>query len=181
LQDVTKIPWVTSGSGLQGSFTLKDGDSTGKWAPANEGFNGNVSIDSPPLNCPPPAYPDGINLFEFIVNNGFQTGNPKETVDISCVDGANAYFEGTLVGGGKWDAGPTEPDVKSLYNKAIYSNTGLVGVYPFKCDICTGSDNPPDCGDGKKPAKPQANDICNIQRTPTDDDSSILIDFKGFI
>jgi hypothetical protein len=178
LQDVAKIPWITSGSGAQGSFTLKAGDTAKAWAPSNLGFNGVLSFGTVPLNCPTDEFPNGINIFEFIINNGFQTGNPKETLDISCVAGANALLSVGLSEGGAWDAGPTEPDVKSFQNDAIYKNTGNVGVFPFKCDTCTGSVNPPNCGDGKHPATPQGNAICNVQRTPGTD-GLVVVSFTG--
>lgn len=179
LQDVTKIPWGIKGSGLNGSFLLKSGATAKAWAPDNMGWNGAFSFDSPPLNCPPKNYPNGINLFEFIINNGFQAGNPKETVDISCVDGVNALIGCNLSNGGQWDAGPTQPDVTSFENDDIYKNTGNVGVYPFKCDGCTESISPPDCGDGKHAATPQSDAICNVQRTPGTD-GLIVVHFNGF-
>jgi hypothetical protein len=180
LQDVSQIPWGVTGSGLQGKFILKSGDIAKAWAPDKVGWNGNFAFGHPPSNCPPESYPDGINLFEFMINNGFQAGNPKETVDISCVDGVNALLGAQLSGGGVWDAGPTEPDVSSFENDSIYNNTGNVGVYPFKCDGCTESIAPPDCGDGKHPATPQSNAICNVQRTPGTE-GLVNVIFKGFV
>ena len=182
LQDVSQIPWVESGSGLQGSFSLPGNSSVEAWAPDGMGFNGNISFGSPPMNCPPIEFPDGINLFEFMLNNGFQDGVPQETIDISCVDGVNAYMEVAIIDNKTpWNAGPNVKNVAHFSNELIYRNSGSVGVYPFKCDICTGSANPPDCGDGKKPAKPQDEPICNVQRVPTDDDCIVVLNFNGLI
>lgn len=165
LQDVTKIPYVTSGSGLVGSFTLAPNAATPPWAPTALGFNGNVAFNSMPLNCPCAQQPHGVNLFEWIVNNGFQAGNPQETVDISCVAGVNSLIQVAL-SGPTWNAGPTQPNVTTFQNGVPPNNTGRVGVFPYGCDNCTAITSPPSCP-GKKPfpyEKPQANPICNVQR-----------------
>ena len=164
LQDVTQIPYITSGSGLVGSFVLKTSTSTSPWAPANIGFNANLTFGSMPINCPDSAMPYGVNLFEFIVNNGFQAGAPQETIDISCVAGVNSIIKADL-SGPVWNAGPTEPTVTTIQNSVPPNNYGLVGVYPYGCDDCTSIVAPPVCSDKPFPyEQPQDNAICNVQR-----------------
>lgn len=161
LQDVKQIPYVSKSlSNLVGSFTLAAHDSTKPYAPENLGWNGAISFNTQPLNCPTPQLPNGVDLFEFIVNNNFQAGIPQETIDISCVAGANALMFVRLNGGGAWNAGSVN-NVKTFYNK-LDKNSGLVGVYPYGCDICTGKKAPPSCvkNDNDKQKQP----ICNVQR-----------------
>jgi hypothetical protein len=164
LNDVGKIPYVTNIlSRLVGNFVLKAGQATLPYAPAGMGFNGNISFNSQPLNCPSPACPNGVNLFEFIFNNEFQAGSPQETVDISCVAGVNAQIRAEF-NGDEWNAGPAVPRVKGIGNGSIGTNTGRVGVYPVGCDTCTSSTNPPSCPNPPPYETPQAEAICNVQR-----------------
>jgi hypothetical protein len=164
LQDVTKIPFVTSGSGLVGSFVLKAGKCVMPYAPEAMGFNANLSFNTQPLNCPSAQMPYGVNLFEFIINNAFQPGAPQETVDISCVAGVNCIIKAEL-SGPTWNAGPTQPNVTKIENSIPPMNTGKVGVYPFGCDTCTSITAPPSCPSLPWPyEQPQTDAICNVQR-----------------
>lgn len=164
LQDVSKIPFITNVlSSLVGSFKLQPGASTPEYAPDGMGFNANLSFDTQPQNCPTKACPNGVNLFEFILNNEFQTGSPQETVDISCVAGVNCAIRAEL-GGDQWNAGPTVPRIKRIENGAIGTNTGRAGVYPVGCDVCTASVSPPVCPNSPPRETPQSNAICNVQR-----------------
>jgi hypothetical protein len=167
LQDVSKIPFITKVlSNLVGSFKLGSRKSTMEYSPANLGFNGNLSFNSQPQNCPSSpggSYPNGVNLFEFILNNEFQSGAPQETVDISCVAGVNCAIRADL-GGDEWNAGPTMPRVLTIENGPIGTNTGRVGVFPVGCDDCTASVSPPSCPNPPSYETPQANAICNVQR-----------------
>jgi len=182
LQDVTQIPWITSGSGLQGSFTLGGGASVSYIPAEGVGLNGNLTAGTPPLNCATDEFSDGINLFEFIINNSFQSGNPQETVDISCVPGVNALWHGDLSGGGQWNAGPNYPDVKNFHNTVLGSNTGLVGVFPFACDNCTASVAPPVCPNPIPLApNPQSEAICNIQRDASESGGVITATLLGVL
>ena len=179
LQDVSKIPFITDVlSPLVGSFVLPAKSSVGPYAPSNLGFNGNVSFNAQPLNCPNEQFPDGVNLFEFVLNNSFQSGIPQETVDISCVAGANCFIRGEL-SGKTWNAGPTEPSVTKIENGELYDNTGRVGVYPFLCDDCTASVAPPACPTPKAPATPQANAICNVQRDAKNAGGLVKVTYLG--
>ncbi len=163
LQHVSLIPYVTDSIGnLVGSFTLGAHDSTISYAPSSIGFDGNVTFGTQPINCPTTQYPNGVNIFEFNINNSFQSGNPQNTVDISCVAGVNCFIKAYLIGGNPWNASPAYPNVDSIYNSAITSNSGLVGVYPFSCDTCSGRKNPPSCDTISSDKQIQS--ICNVQR-----------------
>jgi len=179
LQDVTEIPWITSGSDLMGSFTLKANDSVSYTPDEGVGLNGNLTAGGPPLNCPTDSFPGGVNIFEFIINNAFQPGSPQETLDISCVAGVSTLWAGELSGGGAWNAGPTQPDVKEFHNDIINKNSGLVGVYPFGCDDCTASVAPPVCDPHRPHATPQAEAICNIQRDASESGGVVTANFLG--
>ena len=180
LQDIMKIPFITdSVAPLKGYFTLASKDSTIDYAPAlGIGYNGNVSFDTCALNCAIPRFPYGINLFEFIVNNSFQSGIPQETVEISCLAGCNALIEGDLSGGGlSWNT-YGHPVVNHIYCRGIWNNSGLLGVFPFGCDDCTKSVAPPSCAKSDKDK--QKEPICTIQRNAKGSGGGLVrIVYKG--
>lgn len=183
---VANIPFITTVlSDLQGWFMLGAGQSVSYTPPHGHGLNGNVSFGSPPVNCAPPQYPSGVNLAEFMLNNGFQGAAAQETIDISCVAGANAYVQFSMEGGGGWNAGPSQPTVTQFQNHAIGANVGMVGVFPYGCDVCTGSHNPPQCecppAGAPQPPVPQADAICNVQRNADGAGGTVTVTFSGFI
>lgn len=181
LADVSKIPFVTKKiSALMGSFILKPRSRTQAYAPRRLGFCANLSFGTPPLNCPTPEFPNGVNLFEFILNNAFQGANAQETIDISCVAGVNCHI-GAHLGGKTWNAGPTKPAVTNIENGPIGTNSGRVGVYPVGCDVCTGSEDPPECPNGLSPETPQAAAICNVQRAATNNGGIVEVRFVGML
>lgn len=161
---------------LMGTFVLDANQHVELTAPNNEGLNGNFSFNTPPLNCPTPDFEEGVNLAEFIINNGFQV-NGQETVDISCVCGANAYIEFDL-SEDDWNDGTTW-GIKSIKNGTRFNNTGISGVYPYGCDNCTSSDNPPSCI-GQQPQYANTTPICNVQR-PADSNKGgkVTVIFNG--
>lgn len=163
LQQASDIPFVTDTIGLNvGYFILHAGDSTICYAPEDMGFNGNITFNSQPINCPTNTFPNATNLFEFIINNAFQPGIPQNSVDISCVAGANCVMKVYLDGGSAWNASDSFPDVDSIYNAGVLLNSGLPGVFPYGCDTCTGAKNPPSCAVSDKDK--QKLPICNVQR-----------------
>lgn len=179
LNDVSKIPFITKRySALMGSFILKPRSRTQAYAPKRLGFCANLSFGTPPLNCPTPSFPNGVNLFEFILNNAFQGANAQETVDISCVAGVNCVI-GAYLGGKVWNAGPTKPKVTGIENGPISTNTGRVGVYPVGCDVCTGSQNPPSCPKPLPKETPQSAAICNVQRNAANSGGIVEVRFFG--
>lgn len=174
LLNVSKIPFITdSTDNLKGYFILGKHDSTIAYAPSGMGINGNVSFNTPPLNCPSAEFPNGVNLFEFIINNSFQGEFAQETIDISCVSGVNSKIEAKLSGGSQWSATTDHPDVKLMYNGGIAGNKGLVGVYPYGCDTCTGAKSPPSCVTVS--SDKQSTPICNVQRSSKNTGGGIII------
>lgn len=181
LQDISKVPFIKKiVSSLVGAFPLKPGEETDPYAPDLLGFNGNLAFGARPLNCPTLTTPRGINLFEFILNNAFQPGQPQETVNISCVAGINCKIRAEL-GGESWNAGPNHPSVEAIENGRMYDNTGRVGVFPYGCDNCTSSDSPPQCPDHPPFEKPQHDKICTVQRDAIKSGGIILVTFLGDI
>lgn len=168
LQDISEIPWITAiVNPLVGYFILDPYEVTSEYAPAGLGFNGNISFNTPPLNCCADEFPEGVNIFEFILNNGFQSGAPQETVDISCVAGVHCLIECSLLDGeyanGTWNAGNSVPIVREFSNSVMRENN-RVGVFPYGCDVCTGSQNPPCCEACLPFDVPQIENVCNVQR-----------------
>ena len=163
---------------LMGNFILPAKTTTKVSTPEGFGLNGNICFGTPPLNCPCPEWPEGVCLAEFIVNNGFQPRG-QETVDISCVCGANAYLAFEL-SAADWTSNGGAIQVCSMANDTRYRNTGLVGVYPYGCDVCTASENPPSCV-GQHPEYANTQPICNVQRPAADNQGGVVkVVFAGF-
>lgn len=184
LSDIKKIPFVKHHTNEhQGYFTLEAGDEVSFTSPKNLVFSGNVSFNSPPLNCPSPEFPMCINLGEFTLNNHHANPANWETIDISNVAGANSYMEFSLSGGGKWNAGSKHPDVTKFRNGSLGNNVGRVGVYPYACDDCTASVSPPVCSTKPKGAPvtpvPQKDAICNVQRDSSKAGGTVTLSYLG--
>lgn len=166
IQNVLDIPFiqdtVAGQRSLQGYFTLMPGDSTIAYAPDSLGYNGVISFNFQPDNCPTTKYPNGINQFEFILNNAFQAINAQESINISCVHGVNCVIRVDAVTLNPFNAGPTIPNIQSFANTMERSQIGIAGVYPYGCDTCTGSKTPPACIQLPQPA--QKASICQVQR-----------------
>jgi len=164
LQDISQVPFVTdSVAPLKGYFTLYAHDSTPDFAPVlGTGFNGAISFNTPALNCPTQQFPEGVNIFEFILNVSYQAGIPQESVEISCVAGVNCLLQGIFTGGIDWNASSMYPNVDTIYNRGKYNNSGLIGVFPYGCDDCTASVAPPACAKSDKDK--QKYPICIVQR-----------------
>lgn len=162
---------------LQGSFVMPANLTVEIAAPEGFGLNGNFSFGTPPLNCPCPDWPEGVALAEFIINNGFQV-NGQETVDISCVCGANAYL-GFELSSDNWTTNGGAIQIKSIHNGTRYDNTGRNGVFPYGCDNCTSSDSPPSCV-GQQPQYANSAPICNVQRPANEPGGVVRVIFKGF-
>ncbi len=163
---------------LMGSFTLAKHETVQIAAPDGLGLNGNLCFGTPPLNCPCPDWPEGVALAEFILNNGFQPGG-QETVDISCVCGANAFL-GFDLSAGDWTSDGGSIAVNQIRNRTRYHNTGRVGVFPYGCDNCTSSDAPPECV-GKHPQFANTAPICNVQRPAAGNQGGVVkVTFLGW-
>lgn len=162
---------------LQGSLILPAKTTLTFIAPAGDGFNGNFSFGTPPLNCPTPDWPEGVALAEFIINNGFQPGG-QETVDISCVCGANAYIGFDLTSS-DWTTNGGAIAVREIRNGKREDNTGRNGVYPYGCDDCQSSSNPPACV-GQQPQNVNTLPICNVQRPASSPGGVVRVVFLGW-
>lgn len=164
-------------SGLQGSFYMRK-DSTYTYKYDKKGLSGNICFGTTPINCPDSIWKTGVNLFEFTINNEGTITDAQETIDISNVAGENALGKFLMKGGNSWIADGTPVD--SFYNNKLYSNLGQIGVYPFKCDACTGSVNPPVCTDTLKAEQPQVKPTCNVSRKAVNPSGNVTINFMGW-
>jgi len=164
-------------SGLQGSFYMKK-DSMYTYVFNGKGISGNISFGTAPLNCPDGTWKTGVNLYEFTLNVDTLIADNQETFDISNVAGVNAIGNIYTIGGGAWIAGGTTVSVIS--NSYIYDNSGNYGVFPFGCDVCTASQNPPKCADTLKIATPQTKPICNVSRNAKASGGSVNITFVSW-
>jgi hypothetical protein len=180
VQDVSQITGatITKMYPLMGHFELGAGAHVTLAAPDGMGFNGNFSFNTPPLNCPTPELPDGAVLAEFIINNGFQQYG-QETIDISCVAGANAFVSFEMSASDWTSNAGNIILIKSISNDTKLNNTGKIGVFPYGCDNCTSSDNPPSCV-GVQSQYANKLPICNVQRPANNNQGgTLVVVYKG--
>lgn len=158
------VDTVPGSKGLQGTFKLAAGDSTVAYNSDTLGFNGVISFNYAPDNCPSPRYPLGLNQFEFILNNSFQAGQPQESINISCVHGVNCVIRCDVETDSltPFNAGPTVPLVQSFANTLNRSQINIFGVYPYGCTHCTDYIGAPNCVPVPQPVNTEA--ICQVQR-----------------
>lgn len=170
-------------SGLQGSFLLLPFDTVSFTSPNGKGFGGNISFGTPPMNCPPStSFPEGINIFEFSLNNNFPSiQDAQETIDISCVSGVNSKIKCKIDSLGGWNAGNGIDSFPYFENTFLYDNVGRIGVYPVGCDSCSKSYEPPICDNPLKPSQPQSANICNIQRDASKNGGKVYVIFRGYL
>jgi len=168
-------------TGLQGCFVIAPNDTVSYKSPCNKGFNGNLAFGTAPNNCPDTTlYPNGMNIFEFALNNNFNgIQNAQETIDISCVSGVNCKI-GCNFSNRNWNAGDTT-GFASIENSYIYDNVGRVGVFPYGCDSCTVIKNPPICPNHKKFSQTQRKNICNVQRNATLKGGKLYVTYNGVL
>jgi hypothetical protein len=181
IQNVMNIPWVTDSvagqRGLQGTFKLAPGDSTIAYAPDSLGFNGVISFNGQPSNCPDTTlYPTGINQYEFMINNAFQGVNAQESINISCVHGVNCVIRVDVNTLNQFNAGPTIPIIQGFAN-TLDRNTLVAGVYPYGCDTCTGTKTPLPCIIYPQPA--HINSVCQVQRNAIQSGGLIKVIYMG--
>lgn len=121
---------------------------------------------------PGPNLPNGTNFVEATLNS---PGSNLETVDISCVNGANTTVAVDFQGGPNWDDGAgghtnvthiqnSWVDVNCNKGPACDNNCSLVGVYPYNATLC-GHAGAGACPNSGSPPFCLANsEHCNIQR-----------------
>ena len=168
-------------TGMQGSFVLLPKATLFYKSPSGKGFSGNISFSTPPMNCPPnTTFPDGINIFEFALNNNFAgVQYPQETIDISCVSGVNCRIRWEIDSLRGWSAGNGIDSFKYFENSYLYDNVGRIGVYPIGCDSCSRIYEPPICDNPLKPSLPQPSNTCNIQRDANKKGGFVYVIYKG--
>jgi hypothetical protein len=178
--NVNGIYGITT-SGLKGSFSLAPNDTVSYQSPCGKGFNGNIAFGDYANNCPDTTvYPNGMNIFEFALNNNFNgIPNAQETIDISCVSGVNCKITCNL-SANNWNAGDTL-GFTSFGNSFLYDNVYRVGVFPYGCDSCTVIKAPPVCPNHKKYSQPQKKNICNVQRNSTLKGGQIYVVYGGVL
>ena len=181
LQNVMNVDWVTDSvpgqRGLQGTFVLAPGDSTSAFAPDSLGFNGVISFNSPPNNCPDTCqFPTGVNQYEFMINNAYQGANAQESANISAVHGVNCVIRVNYLTLNQFNAGPTVPVIQS-YANTLDRNALIAGVYPYGCDTCTGTKTPISCIKYPQPA--HKNQVCQTQRNAAQSGGLIQVIYLG--
>ena len=181
IQSVLSLPFVTDTvpgqKGMQGTFVLAAKDSTAPFSSGALGLNGVISFMYAPDNCPSVNYPNGLNQFEFILNNTFQLGYPQESINISCVHGVNCVIRVDMITDSVFNAGPLFPVINSFANKLDRNAIGMPGVYPYGCDTCTMWKSPPSCI--VLPQVPQKEKICQIQRPAANKGGTVKVIYLG--
>lgn len=181
VNNVNGIYGITT-TGLQGSFLLAPKDTVYYTSPYSKGFSGNLSFNTPPMNCRDSLFPDGINIFEFSLNNNFKgLQSPQETIDISCVAGVNCRIGCKIDSLDYWNAGNGIKGFGYFENSYLYDNVDRLGVYPVGCDSCSKIYQPPICPNPLKTSQPQSKNICNIQRDANKRGGTIYVIYKGSI
>jgi len=169
VQDVNGIFGCTQ-TGLNGMFWLYANDTVSYTSV--KGFSGNISFGVAPMNCPTEAWPTGMNLFEFNLNE------PQESIDISCMAGVNCILICDLIGGPAWPASNLFPNPRVLKNDTMGANTDRVGVYPYGCTNCTNTQGKQSC---QTPSEtPNTSPICNPTRAAGERGGLVRVKFDGY-
>ena len=191
IASVAQLPWNVQQAGssiLQGIFTLA-GNSTVSFNSGTQSFSGNIAF-GPTFNkrgCGNSAsnacYPNASALAEFTLNM------QGETVDISGVNGTNAYITVNFSGGNPWNDGEGgNTNVTNIANQAITAWMAVSGVYGWQATTCIAAPNPPNPTSNcpapvNAPSTPQlqSKQQCNIQRSATAPTGGIVqIVFGGY-
>ena len=190
IRDVSQLPasWGITGSGLVGSFSLPGQTTRSYTLPAATGLSGNILFGGGAGNpgCGnQPGFPDAATLGEFtlgVPGNGY---SGQEGVDISNVNGTNAYMDLSLATSSPWNAGSGYPNVTAASSGVIGSNANRVGVFGWQATNCTTSVNPPNPTAScpaplHAPAGPELSSQphCNLQRPGNG--GTVTFVFKGF-
>ena len=120
---------------------------------------------------PGPNLPNGTNFVEATLNG---PGNFQETVDISCVNGANTEISVDFLGGPNWNDGVSNQNVTHIQNSwvnvncnrgaACDDNCARTGVFPYNATLCEKA-GPGACPNASSPPFCLATSAhCNIQR-----------------
>lgn len=179
--NITPYP---DGTGLKGTFTLGPNAAV-DFNSGNRSFSGNFAFGPTfaAMGCGgSQCYPNATNLAEFTINH------PGETVDISNVNGTNAFIEFKLDGGPPWTDNVSPSPIASFANKDIGQNANIPGVYGWQATTCTGNANPPNpvngCpapNNGPGTAELSSSQLCNVQRAGNASfGGDVTINFNGW-
>jgi hypothetical protein len=137
------------------------------------------------------GYTTGINNWEFTVNCFNKKLNPSatggnESFDITLVDGLHCYIRQSVIapvgsGSSNWTYGDQIPFIKSKNTWPMASNVDIPGVYPYGCDLCYESKNPPKplCFQIKCSDKYTGTNICQTNRAGQG--GQIICEFLGWV
>jgi hypothetical protein len=99
------------------------------------------------------GFKDGINNWEFTVNCFNKDINPdatggNESFDITLVDGLHSYIKQSVIAkvdnkSNSWTYGNQVIFTESENTYPLDKNINIPGVYPYGCDMCYESQNPP--------------------------------------
>ncbi len=190
INNVSQLPasWNVApypdGTGLKGTCTL-GANATISFNSGNRSFSGNIAFGPTfaAMGCGgSQCYPNATNLAEFTLNLR------GETVDISNVNGTNAFIEFQLEGGPPWTDNVSPAAVASFANKDIGQNANIPGVYGWQATTCTGNANPPNpvsgCpapNNGPGTAELSSSHSCNVQRAGNANfGGDVTINFNGW-
>lgn len=119
----------------------------------------------------------GVNIFEFTVNT---PSNGNESTDLSCLDGLNSFLRLTVSDTVNWIAGGKVFKNPAETKFPLSANCGIVGVYPYHCDVCIDTLTPPKpvCFPFEGCSKNSVNN-CQLDRA-TIRGGYIMCEFLGF-
>src|SRR5262245_8998513 len=172
------------GTFLKGSVIIGPGAAL-SFDSGDRSFSGNIAFGPTftDMGCGGGAcYPNATNLAEFTLNY------PGETVDISNVNGTNAFIAYELDGGATWTDNVSPNPVTSFANNPIGQNANISGVYGWQATTCTGNANPPNpvagCPapkDAPAMSELSATSLCNVQRAgDAAFGGTVTINFNGW-
>ena len=119
----------------------------------------------------------GINIFEFTINT---PSNGNESTDLSCLDGLNSFLKLTVSDTLNWIAGGNVFKNPTQNTWPLENNCGIIGVYPYHCDVCIDTLTPPHpvCFPFKECSKNSVNN-CQLDRA-TVRGGKVTCEFLGF-
>lgn len=137
------------------------------------------------------GFETGINNWEFTVNCFNKNLNPSatggnESFDITLVDGLHCYIRQSVIApiGSKpsnWTYGNQIPFTYSKNTWPMEKNVNIPGVYPYGCDMCYESQNPPKplCFNVKCSDKYPGVNICQTNRAGQG--GQVICEFLGWV
>jgi hypothetical protein len=142
VDNVNGVFGIKSDFDLQGNFVLHKGDEIEYQSRIRFGISGSICFGSKPVDYPTKQFKNGVNTFEFTINNYANAkikkiNDAKEAVGISCVKGINSLMKVDLITNNKWNASNNFEDVKSFSNSNIKVDNSIYRVQR-DCKNCGG-------------------------------------------